>query len=844
MNITTRVQFTTARAEREQGAGSTDTLSIVTSRGLRLTKQWRQDGSIDSYQDAKYCKLEQRAVSGIHQLSALLSELETRPTTCLLRGKFVGVDRARELDLWEFELGWVRKTLHYFEDQPLHVMLIDVDGFAPLASDALEEPLEAIDEFIATRLPEEFRGVSFHWQLSASAGHPSKGNELRVHLWFWLRDAATSSLLQAWATQKEVACDKALFQPVQLHYTAAPVFDAGVEDPIGQRSGFVQRDSDSVDLAPALARCSKSVQEKPRGARLQEVAGSDPILAAIKEEGLFRSTAREGAINILCPFVSEHGSGAGAETSTQYFLPNTNGFPQGSFKCMHATCADRRRDDFLQALGIVVPMSAEELNEEARRAMQVEENRLIGEEGPALPPLAEVVTFEAALARFVFVTDGSRVADIANPRIDLALTDFRNCIAASTSSVPQPPKLGRGGEAKPRPDRIIKVSEQWLDSPDRQTVLTRTFKAGGALTLLDPLGQTALNTWRPFHRMPVEDPEKAGLGLFLEHVQWLFGNDAERFLDWLAHIEQRPGELPHTAWLHIAQHFGLGRNWLGSVLTRVWAGAVAANVNFRQLMGSEFNGRLSRKILAFVDEIREGGRDSHWDHGEKLKSLITEEQRLINPKFGRQSVEFNSCRWVFFSNHLTAIPIEQDDRRLEVVHTDERPRAAEYYTELYSALKRPAFIEAVASFLSTRNILNFNPGAKAKLTGAKESVMSASMSPAAQTAKLIADFWPCDVAPTAALAQTFDDPGFGDPGFASTTLQNGQRRSLEQFGVRSLGKQVKVDGKPTRFWVIRGWERWSKAQGVDLAAEWKRGQVEFGPERFADFLADRGAVTQ
>jgi hypothetical protein len=35
-----------------------------------------------------------------------------------------------------------------------------------------------------------------------------------------------------------------------------------------------------------------------------------------------------------------------------------------------------------------------------------------------------------------------------------------------------------------------------------------------------------------------------------------------------------------------------------------------------------FNERLSRKVLAIVDEIREGGRDTQWEHSEKMKSLI------------------------------------------------------------------------------------------------------------------------------------------------------------------------------------------------------------------------------
>jgi hypothetical protein len=235
------------------------------------------------------------------------------------------------------------------------------------------------------------------------------------------------------------------------------------------------------------------------------------------------------------------------------------------------------------------------------------------------------------------------------------LNDWATTYAASTEMAPQPPKTRPDGSKAAMPDRETPVSRLWTASPRRKTAVCRTFKAGGPLMLNDPQGRRALNSWKPFDRTTTVNDTTAA-GLFLDHITYLFGADAGRFLDWLAHIEQNPGELPHTSWLHIAKNFGMGRNWLASVLTRVWAGSVAANLDLVGVMSSGFNGQLSRKVLAIVDEIREGGRDSQWEHSEKLKSIITEEHRLVNPKYGRQSVEFNACRWLMFSQHLSAIP--------------------------------------------------------------------------------------------------------------------------------------------------------------------------------------------
>ena len=355
------------------------------------------------------------------------------------------------------------------------------------------------------------------------------------------------------------------------------------------------------------------------------------------------------------------------------------------------------------------------------------------------------------------------------------------------------------------------------------------------MTLPDPTGRLALNTWRPFDRSRVvTDLKAAGLDLFIEHVNFLFPdpNDASRFLDWLAHIEQRPGELPHRGWLHIAQRFGMGRNWLASVLTRVWAGTVAANVDLPAMLGNGFTGQLSRKVLAIVDEIREGGGDSQWAHAERLKSLITEEQRMINPKFGRQSIEFNACRWLMFSNHLTAIPLDANDRRFEVVVLDAAPKPLAYYETLYAALQRPEFIAAVAHWLGQRDISGFKPGAHAEKTESKLAAAKASQTPMAEKCEMLVTHWPSDVITARHLYQVLD--GRFDEG----SLSAAHRRTLEQFGIESLGRTIKVSKNPTRVSIIRNKCLWVDASGEEIAAEVLRAKLDFG-ENANEFLLRR-----
>lgn len=83
------------------------------------------------------------------------------------------------------------------------------------------------------------------------------------------------------------------------------------------------------------------------------------------------SRGRDGEVYIECPFSEQHTTEGGG-TDCVYFLKGTRGYEQGHFKCLHAHCAGRVDDDFIEALGInaagfdVVELSAVEKVEAAR----------------------------------------------------------------------------------------------------------------------------------------------------------------------------------------------------------------------------------------------------------------------------------------------------------------------------------------------------------------------------------------------------------------------------------------------------------------------------------------------
>ena len=226
---------------------------------------------------------------------------------------------------------------------------------------------------------------------------------------------------------------------------------------------------------------------------------------------------------------------------------------------------------------------------------------------------------------------------------------------------------------------------------------------------------------------------------FLDHVAYLvpIAEERERFLQWLAHIVRHPEVLPHTAYLMITPITGTGRNWLASVLVRVLRGFVAAGVSLPDILDGGFTGRLSKKLLVIVDEAREGSGDKRYQRAIRITSLITEEHRHINEKYGHQSVQKNCARWLIFSNYEDAIPFDTNDRRVIVIMNPTGRKDDAYYARLYDMVDDTAFIGSVRHWLETKDITSFRPGEHAPMNPAKLRVLNEMMS---EVERAVAEF--------------------------------------------------------------------------------------------------------
>lgn len=331
-----------------------DFLTVLTHNNISLSKVWKEDDSKpDAFGKQANFKHREIEVGGIRELSMRLSELEKNIYASVVRDKFLGLAHAKEVLGTEFKPGQTRKLSELFTDVPHHWVMFDVDGYAPTSCDPWQEPLRAMEEYIATNLPDPFQGATYHWQLSNTHMHPLYPGVLKCHLWFWLDTAYTSAQMQAWVDNNRVRVDRSLFTTVQWHYTTIPTMSGGRVDPAPVRSGMAEGlFSDDVRLVlDEHSLAAVNTKKASSKERLEGIQRNDPVALKLEALGMIKSKRKDGGLNIECPRSEFHSSESG-ESSTIYYLPHTGGFEKGAFKCAHGGCVGARQGEYLAALGI------------------------------------------------------------------------------------------------------------------------------------------------------------------------------------------------------------------------------------------------------------------------------------------------------------------------------------------------------------------------------------------------------------------------------------------------------------------------------------------------------------
>lgn len=256
-----------------------DKLSILHALSGIATKTWPKVGKIKGYSAGAFFEHSTVSLNSVSDFYSFLSKNQSNPKLLAIRGKFTGPNPARTH----------RKSKDgTFVDQPLHLFCIDIDKFTPLTADPVADPVASIDEYLERTFPcGSFDDVSYVWQMSSSAGHADNEGILKAHVWFWSSVAYTCAQMKEWAKEYKGSVDSALFQPVQAHYFALPVFEEGVIDPIKERCSFNPKPKDEVVLGLSAVAASAVSADTSEISDLDAAIAAQPLDLSEEQIGAY-----------------------------------------------------------------------------------------------------------------------------------------------------------------------------------------------------------------------------------------------------------------------------------------------------------------------------------------------------------------------------------------------------------------------------------------------------------------------------------------------------------------------------------------------------------------------------
>jgi hypothetical protein len=269
---------------------NSDYLTILRAAGRLAAKTHRRVGDkwdTTDYQGGYWHEYEiTPKIDSLEVLAATLTRLESMPEHFVIRGEPTRPAPVRREYQQEGSFRCVDRRW----------LCIDIDKCAG----------DSVTDAIAM-LPEYFQGVACWYQYSASHGVKPG---VRVHLWYWLDRRVCCFSLRQWAKPLAHIVDATLYEPVHVHYTAAPIF-IDAPDPVAQRSGMLPGRPELV-LPPDvvnLATFTERQKQQQDAIEAQRQAASSRRFV----EGAFAATDRQRyalrALERCCDDIRTSGKG-------------------------------------------------------------------------------------------------------------------------------------------------------------------------------------------------------------------------------------------------------------------------------------------------------------------------------------------------------------------------------------------------------------------------------------------------------------------------------------------------------------------------------------------------------
>jgi hypothetical protein len=299
---------------------------------------------------------------------------------------------------------------------------------------------------------------------------------------------------------------------------------------------------------------------------------------------------------------------------------------------------------------------------------------------------------------------------------------------ASINARIPPVEVGIDHDGKP-----IKISAStWLDqnraveqmswAPGESMVINNRLVSQGGW--VERRGVRCFNLYRAPN---IEAGDAAQAGLWLDHVDNIFGADRHHIVQWLAHRVQRPQDKINHA-LVLGGKQGIGKDTILEPVKYAVGPWNFIEVNPQQMLG-RFNGYLKSVILR-ISEARDLGEVNRYQFYYHLKAYTAAPPDVlrVDEKNLREYSIPNCCGVIITTNHLLdGIFLPEDDRRHFVAWSscDKEDFGQDYWNHLWAYYANGG-LRHVAAYLAQLDISGFNAKAPPPKTEAFWDIVNAS----------------------------------------------------------------------------------------------------------------------
>ncbi len=376
------------------------------------------------------------------------------------------------------------------------------------------------------------------------------------------------------------------------------------------------------------------------------------------------------------------------------------------------------------------------------------------------------------------------------------------------------------------------AAREWLKWPGRAAVNRITY-APGQPRITEG---NELNIWKGW----ACEPKKGDVRLWTQLLDFLVDPKREpegrKWLEqWLAYPLIHPGTKLYTAAVIWGLVHGTGKSTVGYTMFRIY-GANGTEIQDKDLL-TNYNEWAENKQFVLGDEITGGDKRASAD---RMKSMITQKQLRLNPKYIPSYTVPDCINYLFTSNHPDSFFLEDTDRRFAIFEVLGTPMSDEFYQKYLHWLDHEGGKEAIFYHLLHLDVEDFKPHGHAPKTRAKTDMIDSGRSDLGTWVAQLRE------APASVLQlngmkikrtlwTTSELHALYDPEKRSKVTSNGMGRELKRAGIARAYDGMPVpttSAGPQRLWIIGGdVERLSKLKSADLCKLFeKERSVASGPK--------------